>query len=190
MNRFSILFVSRLAILSIVGTLAGCSLQEDTLQQALEQAQKAASAQNRLANSFSLDGAPMDSDDSVVAGHFVDSQSSATTNPLDPLDAAEASEPSVPYPDRKNPFEFAEGSDFEAPLAKQNENLEIKLFGFVGTHPPKAIVNVGGRTKLLQAGEHWGVLEIMEVTPPTVRIKSNGVARVWSLLGHHQETAP
>lgn len=190
MNRSSILFVSRLAILSVVGTLPGCSLQEDTLQQALDQAQEAASAQNRLANSFGVEETPMDSDDSVVAGQFVDNRATAATNPLEPLDAAEAAQPRVPYPDRENPFEFAEGIGFEAPMAKQNENLEIKLFGFVGTHPSKAIINVGGRTKLLQAGEQWGVLEIMDVAPPTVRIKANGVVRVWSLLGHHQETAP
>ena len=40
MNRSSILFVSRLAILSVVGTLPGCSLQEDTLQQALDTLQQ------------------------------------------------------------------------------------------------------------------------------------------------------
>ncbi len=96
--------------------------------------------------------------------------------------------PTAPFPDRTNPFEFAAGVDFDAPQAKTAEALNVKLYGFVGLDSPKAIVSVGGRTKTLATGEKWGVLEILDVSPPTVRIKTNGVIRVWSLLGHHEDS--
>lgn len=190
MKRNSILPVSRLAIAWIVFTIVGCSLPEDTLQHALDQAQKATSAQKKLSGSLSFDGAPSEPDLAEVTGSIVEDKAGVATDPLNPSEEPESAQPSVPYPERTNPFEFAEGIDFEAPLAKQNENLDIKLFGFVGDENPKAIISVGGRTKTLQAGDHWGVLEIMDVSPPTVRIKSNGVARVWSLLGQQQAATP
>ncbi len=96
--------------------------------------------------------------------------------------------PAAPFPDRTNPFEFAAGVDFDAPQAKAAEAQSVKLYGFIGVDSPKAILSVGGRTKTLATGEKWGVLEILEVSPPTVRIKTNGVIRVWSLLGHHEDS--
>ena len=190
MQRFSIMTVSRLAIAWFVCTIVGCSLPEDTLQQALDQAQKATSAQKNLTSSLTLDGTLSETDLADATGSIVNAEAGGASDPLDPQGEPGFGEPSVPYPERTNPFEFAEGIDFEAPLAKQNENLDIKLFGFVGSESPKAIISVGGRTKTLQAGDHWGVLEIMDVSPPTVRIKANGVARVWSLLGHQQDATP
>ncbi len=92
-----------------------------------------------------------------------------------------------PYPDRVNPFEFGAGVDFDAPQRRDNESLEIKLRGFVGTDPALVILHVGGKTRTLAKGEKWGVIEVVDITPPTVRINSNGVLRVWSLLGHHEQ---
>lgn len=190
MKRILILSAYRFAITWFVCTMVGCSLPEDTLRQALDQAQKTTAAQKKLTNSLSFDGAPAETDLADVTTSVVDIEAGVASDPLDPQEERESAQPSVPYPERTNPFEFAEGIDFEAPLAKQNENLDIKLFGFVGNESPKAIISVGGRTKTLQAGDHWGVLEVMDVSPPTVRIKANGVARVWSLLGHQQTATP
>ncbi len=187
MTRTLNLVANRWTIALIAGSLVGCSLQEDTLQQALDKAQKATAGQNSLFTSLSTDGQPTDLANAQGTGVVLARNVFAPGDPLEPAAASEPVQPTVPYPDRTNPFDFADGIDFEAPQVGENEELEIKLFGFIGTDRPKAIVNVSGRTKVLEAGEKWGVLEILEVTPPTVRIKSNGVARVWSLLGHHQE---
>ncbi|MEO8271597.1 MAG: hypothetical protein ABI557_17880, partial [Aureliella sp.] len=94
----------------------------------------------------------------------------------------------TPFPDRTNPFEFGKGVEFDAPQARESGAQTIQLYGFAGSEHPKAIIRIDGTTKMLSAGEKWGVLEVLEVSPPTVRIKANGVARVWSLLGHHEQT--
>lgn len=111
---------------------------------------------------------------------------------MDEPEAMEAAEPSdegplevasLPFPDRKNPFEFAAGVTFENSGEQIAQEAELKLYGFVGSDFPKAIIHLGDKTKILAAGEKWGALEVVEVTPPSVRIKSNGVMRVWSILG-------
>ena len=94
----------------------------------------------------------------------------------------------TPFPDRTDPFEFGKGVVFDSPQSQEREAQRIQLYGFAGVEQPKAIIHIDGKTKMLSAGETWGVLEILDVSPPTVRIKANGVARVWSLLGHHEET--
>jgi hypothetical protein len=95
---------------------------------------------------------------------------------------------SLAYPDRKDPFEFALEVDFDAPKTSDNRELKVVLFGFVGEAPVKAIVNVDGQTRVMQAGETWGSLEMIEIEPPRVRIRADGVVRSWSLLRQRDST--
>ncbi|MCC7336919.1 MAG: hypothetical protein IT422_17655 [Pirellulaceae bacterium] len=103
----------------------------------------------------------------------------------DPLLANQTT--TTPFPERTDPFEFGKGVVFDVPAGSDNEAQNIRLYGFAGADQPKAIINIDGKTKMLSAGEKWGVVEVLEVSPPTVRIKANGIARVWSLLGHHEQ---
>ena len=103
----------------------------------------------------------------------------------DPLLANQTT--TTPYPERTDPFEFGKGVLFDAPAKSENDAQNIRLYGFAGSDQPKAIIHIDGKTKMLSAGEKWGVVEVLEVSPPTVRIKANGIARVWSLLGHHEQ---
>jgi hypothetical protein len=105
---------------------------------------------------------------------------------LEPIVANQV--PAVPFPERSDPFEFGKGVDFDNPQVGQGEAQNIQLYGFAGAEHPKAILHVDGKTKMLSAGEKWGALEILEVSPPTVRIRANGVIRVWSLLGHREQS--
>ncbi len=150
--------------------VSGCTAESDTLQQALDKAQASIAKQRSHLTALESDGPEAfgDTEKTNIEG---------------------TTQSTIPFPNRTNPFEFAEGIDFDAPTAatSSGENLVIKLYGFVGAS--KAIVNIGGTTKMLEAGETWGDIEVVEVKPPTVRIKTKGVLRVWSLLGHHEQTA-
>jgi hypothetical protein len=162
--------------------LVGCSPPEDTLQQALDKAQQATKQQNGLFTSLTTDSPSESTQDAAVAEVDEMRGDSVEAEVAQPPESTAASG-MAPFPDRTNPFEFAEGIDFDAPQNTENKDLEVKLFGFVGAENPKAIISVGGRTKALAEGDKWGVLEIVAVSPPNVRIKSGGVIRVWSLLG-------
>jgi hypothetical protein len=121
-----------------------------------------------------------------------DEESMRESGPFDAFDGGVAEEPatmeSVPFPDRENPFEFAGDQDLEGPQIGDNRELEIKLYGFAGSPQVKAILNIGGHTKMLAAGETWNGLEVVDVSPPNVKIKSEGVLRVWSILGRREMT--
>jgi hypothetical protein len=166
----------------MVLAFSGCSQSEDTLQQALDKAQQTTKHQNGLFTSLTAD------DTSVVAQDSAMAEGAPLRNESVEAEAGQlahstANHNIAPFPDRVDPFEFADGVDFEAPQNTENKDLEIKLFGFVGGETPKAIINVGGRTKLLAEGEKWGGLEVITVNPPNVRVKTDGVIRIWSLLG-------
>ncbi len=88
----------------------------------------------------------------------------------------------APFPNRRNPFEFGEGFD-ESLQSEEQDEFSLKLFGFVGATSPKAILNLNGRTRVLSAGDRWGQLTVVDVSPPEVRVRMGGVVRVWSLLG-------
>ncbi len=173
-----IVWNSRRVILvsSICAGLVGCSLEEDTLQQALDKAQRVTAQQKTLFTSIKTDSSSPHLQQDGVLGEMLEVESEVAPTVVE-----------VPYPDRTNPFEFGAGVDFDAPQSRQNETLQIKLYGFIGDESPKAILNVDGRTKTLGAGEKWGVLEVMDIRPPMVRIKTNGVVRIWSILGNQQQ---
>lgn len=84
---------------------------------------------------------------------------------------------------RKNPFEFGSTVAFEKSNAGVERVENLKLYGFVGNTPSRAIIHASGQTKTMAAGERWGIIEILEVKPPEVRIRLDGVTRTWSLLG-------
>lgn len=84
---------------------------------------------------------------------------------------------------RKNPFEFGSTVAFEKSDVGVERVENLKLYGFVGNAPSRAIIHASGQTKTLGAGERWGVIEMLEVKPPEVRIRLDGVTRTWSLLG-------
>lgn len=88
------------------------------------------------------------------------------------------------YPQRTNPFEFAVEVDFGEKTSAEDTSQELKLFGFAGNDHPKAIIHIGQTTRLMAQGDRWGDIELLEISPPEVRIRSNGVIRIWSLLGH------
>jgi hypothetical protein len=94
----------------------------------------------------------------------------------DSLEPADASQ-------RKNPFEFGSGVAFETSKVGAERVENLKLYGFVGNAPSRAIIHASGQTKILAAGERWGMIELLEVEPPQVRIRLDGVTRTWSLLG-------
>ncbi len=99
----------------------------------------------------------------------------------DSLEPADASQ-------RKNPFEFGITVAFEKSDAGVERVENLKLYGFVGNAPSRAIIHASGQTKTLAAGERWGVIEMLEVKPPEVRIRVDGVTRTWSLLGKQSGT--
>jgi hypothetical protein len=162
--------------------LVGCSHSEDTLQQALDKAQQASNLQKGLSTSLTTDEPAVAVQGSAMA-EVDPMRGEAVEAEVGQLAESTAANKTAPFPDRADPFEFAAGVDFDAPQNTENKDLEIKLFGFVGAENPKAIINVGGRTKVMAEGEKWGVLEVIAVSPPNVRVKSDGVIRVWSLLG-------
>ncbi len=141
-----------------------------------------------------------DSSNRLELGHLTAITSGLGMPTLDPLGVDAGSEvlpddplltnqtSTTPFPDRSDPFEFGDGVVYDTPQARENEALSIQLYGFAGAEQPKAIIHVDGKTKMLSAGEKWGLVEVLEVSPPTVRIKANGVIRVWSLLGHHEQS--
>lgn len=88
------------------------------------------------------------------------------------------------YPQRKNPFEFAVEVDVGQQSSTLDASQELKLFGFAGSAQPKAIIHIGQNTRLMSQGDRWGDLEVLEINPPEVRMRANGVIRTWSLLGH------
>ncbi len=99
------------------------------------------------------------------------------------IEAEELPASMAPDGTRTNPFEFGIDVAFEKVKVGAESIENIKLYGFVGSDSPRAIINAGGQTKILSAGERWGVIEMLEVTPPNVRIRLDGVTRTWSILG-------
>lgn len=116
-----------------------------------------------------------------------DKDPTAIIGKLAKADADQSPEDCVaaPYPNRRNPFEYANAGQHES-ASSIGGNVEIKLFGFVGSIEPKAIINIDGRTHLLAEGDKRGQLEVLEVRPPQVRIRRSGVARAWSLMGERE----
>jgi hypothetical protein len=112
--------------------------------------------------------------------NVAESDSMPEDDSLDPADIAA----------RKNPFEFGKSVVFETAQAGAERVENLKLYGFVGNAPSKAIIHASGRTKILAAGERWGVIEMLEVNPPEVRIRLDGVTRTWSLLGKQPGSNP
>ncbi len=163
---------SRLVCMLSAVCSAGCSGESGVIEQALAKAQATVAKQRTEFTSLETGDPSSEESDGDFAGQ-----------------PAHDAQTEVPFPNRVNPFEFAEGVDFDMPSAtSSSDTFEIKLYGFIGDQNPKAIVNLGGTTKMLATGEAWGGIEVVEVTPPTVRIKANGVMRVWSLLGHHEQS--
>lgn len=93
-----------------------------------------------------------------------------------------AAPPPAPYPERNNPFEFATDVEVDSQNERE-EGLVIKLFGFIGEDSPKAILQINGRTRTLAKGESWGTVELLDIQPPEIRLRAQGVVRTWSLLG-------
>lgn len=95
---------------------------------------------------------------------------------------------SAPYPDRTNPFEFGIEVDFDSESGS-NKELKVQLYGFLGTEQPKAIISINGFTRTMSVGDTQGAVEVLSITPPEVRIRTDGVTRTWSLFGSSNSTA-
>lgn len=95
---------------------------------------------------------------------------------------------SAPYPNRKNPFEFGIEVDFDKESGT-NKELNVKLYGFLGTESPKAIISINGHTRSMSAGDTQGAVEVLTISPPEVRIRTDGVTRTWSLFGSANSNA-
>lgn len=119
-------------------------------------------------------------EDEVCVENVAESDSMLAEDSLDPADIAA----------RKNPFEFGKGVVFETAQGGAERVENLKLYGFVGNAPQKAIIHASGRTKILAAGERWGVIEMLEVKPPEVRIRVDGVTRTWSLRSKQSGSNP
>ena len=92
----------------------------------------------------------------------------------------------LPYPDRENPFVFVSQDIESRTEAAKDGNSGLKLFGFMGDELPRVIFQMDGETKSLSVGDTWRDIEILQIDPPEVRIKFNGVIRNWSLLGNRE----
>ncbi len=87
---------------------------------------------------------------------------------LEEAGVAGASE--LPYPSRSNPFTFV-GEERAATEPKPNELSDIRVIGFAQVGQPRVMLRLRNETRSLAVGDKNSGVEVLEISPPNVRLK-------------------
>ena len=80
-------------------------------------------------------------------------------------------------PKRTNPFAFGEGVHAHAEVSVDSLSSVVVL-GFVNAGKPMVILSIQGNVKTVGVGENAYGIEILEISPPTVTMKT--AQSVWT----------
>ncbi|TWT82517.1 hypothetical protein CA13_39800 [Planctomycetes bacterium CA13] len=154
--RFSIPTLAFVAILSVISFASGCSSESD-LTSAID-----SHAHRNTANLTMFEAA-----------------GESTTTPI-------SYQPK--YPDRVDPFRFP-GDEMPNSERKSKSSVEkatqVEVLGFANLGEPKVILRTKKSTCALAVGETRDGVEVTDITPPAVKLKSGNL--VWIVTMFDQE---
>lgn len=88
------------------------------------------------------------------------------------------------FPDREDPFHIDKIEVAET--AQQTESSDIRIVGFAKMGRQQAILKVGDETKFVQVGDRIGDIEVINISPPRVRLKNGNFTWDASMFTHHE----
>ncbi len=89
----------------------------------------------------------------------------------------------VPFPDRRDPFQVTDKG--KKPQNKAITASNVSVMGFAKLGEQQAILKVGGETRFVVVGDRVGDVEVMAINPPRVRLKNGNLVWDASMFQSH-----
>lgn len=82
-----------------------------------------------------------------------------------------------PYPDRDDPFAFADQPVVEVLL--DTAATQVKILGFMNVGAKQAMLSINGKTQIVKVGDVVAGIEILQIDSPNVRLRN--LYRTWTI---------
>ena len=86
------------------------------------------------------------------------------------------------FPDRKDPFHINQNDIAET--IQQTESSDIRVVGFANMGSQQAILKIAGETKFVSVGDRVNDIEVIDISPPRVRLKNGNFTWNASMFTH------